>query len=99
MKRREFIGLVGGAAALPFTARAQQPSAPVIGFLHSGSRDMFARPLAAFHQGLAESGFVDGRDVVIEYRWAENRYERLPILAADLVSRGVKVIATPGSTP
>jgi putative tryptophan/tyrosine transport system substrate-binding protein len=71
----------------------------VIGFLHSGSRDMFARPLAAFHQGLGESGFVDGRNVVIEYRWAENRYERLPVLAADLVSRGVKVIATPGSTP
>jgi putative ABC transport system substrate-binding protein len=60
---------------------------------------MFARPLAAFHQGLAESGFVDGRNVAVEYRWAENRYERLPILAADLVSRGVRVIATPGSTP
>ena len=99
MKRREFIGLVGGAAALPFAARAQQPSTPVIGFLHSGSRDMFARPLAAFHQGLGESGFVDGRNVVVEYRWAENRYERLPMLAADLVSRGVKVMATPGSTP
>lgn len=99
MKRREFIGLVGGAASLPFAARAQQPSTPVIGFLHSGSRDMFARPLAAFHQGLSESGFVDGRNVAVEYRWAENRYERLPILAADLVSRGVKVIATPGSTP
>jgi putative ABC transport system substrate-binding protein len=83
---------------LPFTARAQAAT-PVIGFLHSGSRDMFARPLAAFHQGLGESGFVDGRNVVIEYRWAENRYERLPVLAADLVSRGVKVIATPGSTP
>jgi putative ABC transport system substrate-binding protein len=99
MKRREFIGLVGGAASLPFAARAQQPSLPVIGYLHSGSRDMFARPLAAFHQGLGESGFVDGRNVAVEYRWAENRYERLPILAADLVSRGVKVIATPGSTP
>lgn len=95
MKRREFIGLAGGAAFLPFA----QTATPVIGFLHSGSRDMFTRPLAAFHQGLGESGFVDGRNVMVEYRWAENRYERLPVLAADLVSRGVKVIATPGSTP
>jgi putative ABC transport system substrate-binding protein len=99
MIRREFIGLVSGAVMLPLAARAQQPSLPVIGFLHSGSRDMFARPLEAFHQGLGQSGFVDGRNLAVEYRWAENRYDRLPALAADLVSRGVKVIATPGSTP
>jgi putative ABC transport system substrate-binding protein len=100
VKRREFIALVGGtAASLPFAAHAQQPAMPVIGFLHSGSRGSFTRPLAAFHQGLDEAGFVDGRTVAIEYRWAENHYDRLPAMAADLVSRGVNVIATPGSTP
>jgi putative tryptophan/tyrosine transport system substrate-binding protein len=100
VKRREFIALVGGtAASLPFAAHAQQPAMPVIGFLHSGSRGSFTRPLAAFHQGLDEAGFVDGRTVAIDYRWAENHYDRLPAMAADLVSRGVNVIATPGSTP
>lgn len=100
MKRREFILALGGAAAsIPLAARAQQATLPAIGFLHSGSRDAFSRPLAAFHQGLAEAGFVEGHSVAIEYRWAENRYDRLPALAAELVSRGVNVIATPGSTP
>jgi putative ABC transport system substrate-binding protein len=100
VKRREFMTLIGGAAAgWPFAARAQQVSMPVIGFLHSGLRDMFARPLAAFHRGLAEQGFVEGRTVAVEYRWAENHYERLPGMAADLVGRGVNVIVTPGSTP
>jgi putative ABC transport system substrate-binding protein len=100
MKRREFIALAGGvAASLPFAARAQQTSMPTIGFLHSGPRATFTRPLAAFHRGLGEAGFVEGQTVSIEYRWAENQYDRLPAMAADLVSRGVKVIATPGSTP
>jgi putative ABC transport system substrate-binding protein len=100
MKRRAFITLLGGAAAsLPFAARAQQPSMPTIGLLHSGPRATFTRPLAAFHQGLGEAGFVEGQTVSIEYRWAENQYDRLPAMAADLVSRGVNVIATPGSTP
>jgi putative ABC transport system substrate-binding protein len=98
MKRREFILAIGGAAAsLPLAARAQKM--PVIGFLHSGSREAFARPLAAFHQGLADAGFVEGRNVAVEYRWAENDYERLPKLAAELLKQGVNVIATPGSTP
>jgi putative ABC transport system substrate-binding protein len=100
MKRREFLTMLGGVAAIwPLAARAQQAAMPVIGFLHSGSRKTFTRPLAAFHQGLGEAGFVEGRTVSIEYRWAENHYDRLSALAADLVSRGVDVIATPGSTP
>jgi putative ABC transport system substrate-binding protein len=98
MRRREFILALGGAAAsLPLAAGAQ--TMPVIGFLHSGSRDAFVRPVAAFHQGLGDAGFVEGRNVAVEYRWAENRYDRLPALAAELVNQGVNVIATPGSTP
>jgi putative ABC transport system substrate-binding protein len=99
MRRRTFIAALGGTVVWPLAARAQQAAMPVIGFLHSGSRDMFTRPLAAFHQGLGEVGFIEGQTVSIEYRWAENQYDRLPAMAADLVSRGVKVIATPGSTP
>jgi len=100
MKRRAFIALLGGtAAAWPLAARAQQPGLPVVSFLHSGPRETFTRPLAAFHQGLGEAGYVEDRTVSIEYRWAENHYDRLPAMAADLVSRGVSVIATPGSTP
>jgi putative ABC transport system substrate-binding protein len=96
MRRREFVGLVGGAAAWPLAVRAQQRPMPVIGLLNPETRDAAAYLVRAFRQGLSESGFVEGRNVVVEYRWAEGQYDRLRTLAADLVRRNTTVIVTTG---
>jgi putative ABC transport system substrate-binding protein len=99
VKRREFIGLLGGAAvAWPRRARAQQ-SMPVIGFMSTLSRENILNPLAGFHQGLKEAGFIEGQNVAIEYRWAQGNYDRLSEFAADLVRRKVAVIIASGGDP
>jgi len=98
MRRRHFIILLGGAAAWPVTARAQQPTMPVVGFLNGGSRAAYAPEVDAFWQGLKGTGYVEGQNVTIEHRWAGDQYDRLPSLAADLVQQKVTVIAAT-STP
>ena len=96
--RREFITLLGGAAAWPLAARAQQPALPTIGFPHLTSHDETRAYLPDFHQGLAEAGYIQGKNVAIEYRWGEGRNDRMPSLIADLVRREVSVMVTLEST-
>src|SRR4051794_40665223 len=97
MRRREFISAVSGAAVWSLAARAQQPVVPAIGYLNAGTSAAGAQFLAEFRKGLAEAGFVEGRNVAIEFRWADGDFNRLPQMAADLVRRRVSVIVTPGS--
>jgi putative ABC transport system substrate-binding protein len=99
MKRRNFISLVGGTAAWPLRARAQQRPMPMVGFINGGSADGSTRFVTAFRKGLNETGSVEGQNVTVEYHWLEGKYDQLPALAADLVRRQVALIATPGSAP
>jgi putative ABC transport system substrate-binding protein len=97
MRRRKFIALLGGAAAWPLAARAQQPTLPVIGFLHPATAELSGRAVSAFRQGLGEMGYVEGRDVALEFRWADGHNDRLQGLAADLVDHRVALIFTTGT--
>src|SRR6516225_11674516 len=100
MRRRDFIaGITGLSAAWPLAARAQQPAMPVIGYLSGATFEAMREYVAAFHRGLADGGFFEGRNVAIEYRWAEGDNERLPALATDLVRREVAIIVVGSSTP
>ncbi len=99
MKRRNFIGLAGAVAAWPLAARAQRPSLPVVGFLGATSPEGYATFVAGFQRGLRDAGFVEGDNVATIFRWAEGQYDRLPGLAADLVSRRVSVIIATGGLP
>jgi putative tryptophan/tyrosine transport system substrate-binding protein len=99
LMRREFIALLGTTIALPVAVRAQQPAMPVIGYLSGATLEMMRDYVAAFHRGLADKGFAEGRNVGIEYRWTEGHNDRLPALAADLVRRQVAVVVVGGSTP
>src|SRR5258707_4416890 len=96
LRRRQLLASLGAAAAWPLVARAQQPALPVIGYLSSGSQQGFASRLAAFRRGLQETGYREGQNVAVEYRWAEGHEDRLPAMAAELVQRRVNVLATPG---
>src|SRR5215813_11643495 len=96
LRRRDFVTLLGGTALMPLVARAQQ-TMPVIGYLGAESPTLFATRLKAFHDGLARTGFAEGRNLTIEYRWAEGDNSRLPALAAELAGRNIAVLATPGS--
>jgi putative tryptophan/tyrosine transport system substrate-binding protein len=98
MNRREFITLLGGAAAWPLAARAQQPAMPVIGFIHLTSLEQTREYLAAFHRGLGDTGYVEGKNVAVEYRWGKGQNDRMPTLVADLVRRQVSVLVTLEST-
>ena len=99
MNRRELLFLGSTAIAWPLAARAQQKAKPVIGFLSGGSPSPFESFVAAFHEGLSETGYIEGQNLAIEYRWAEGRYDRLSALAADLVGRNVDVILAAGDEP
>src|SRR5206468_1532371 len=99
MRRRDFITLLGGAAAWPLAARAKQPAMPTVGFVTGRSAEASVRQAAAFRKGLNETGYVEGQNLVVEYHWLEGQYDRLPALMADLVRRRVAVIAAFANAP